>query len=338
MQSPGQATRRRRQGVLEFARRYLAAGWRLIPNHNIYRGHCTCRRQAACAHPGKHPRIAGWTDATAGQASNDPAIVETWISRWPWLNLGLATGRGILALDIDPAHGGLAWLKTWQQLLPPTTQQITGSGGIHLLYRVPEQYYIKTTGPASKPIAAGVDTRGDGGQIIVAPSRNVHGSYQWVPDYAPWDRPPTPAPSALLDLLLEKQILVLHTERVTNVLAFSHTPLSAADRPPADLLLDKYAAQAGPGSRNICGFHLALQLRDNGYSLAEAAAYMLRYQQALDVPANRYTAEEALQSLHSAYQRPPRQAWERRCAPVAPPPDRAVADDTPEPNEYPYGP
>jgi hypothetical protein len=51
---------------------------------------------------------------------------------------------------------------------------------------------------------------------------------------------------------------------------------------------------------------------------------MLRYQQAMDVQAHRYTAEEALQSLHSAYQRPPRQAWERRCALVAPPPDHAA--------------
>src|SRR5690348_12347618 len=156
MHRPSPATRRRYQRALEFAHRYLAVGWRLIPNHNVYLGRCTCRLKSACAHPGKHPRIAGWTDATDGQASNDLAIVETWISQWPWLNLGLATGQGILALDIDPAHGGLAWLKTRQRSLPPTTQQITGSGGIHLLYRVPGDYYIKTTGSASNPIAAGV--------------------------------------------------------------------------------------------------------------------------------------------------------------------------------------
>jgi Bifunctional DNA primase/polymerase, N-terminal len=112
MQSPSRATRRRFQHVLEFARRYLSAGWRLIPNHNIYRGYCTCRLHAACAHPGKHPRIADWSDATDGHAGNDPAIVERWITRWPWLNLGLATGHGLLALDIDPAHGGRAWLMT----------------------------------------------------------------------------------------------------------------------------------------------------------------------------------------------------------------------------------
>jgi hypothetical protein len=91
MQNPSRATRRRFQHVLEFVRRQIAAGGRLIPNHNIYRGRCTCRLKPACAHPGKHPRIAGWTDATAGPARNDPAVVERWITRWPGRNLGLAT-------------------------------------------------------------------------------------------------------------------------------------------------------------------------------------------------------------------------------------------------------
>lgn len=294
MQSPSRATRRQCQRALEFARRYLAAGWRLIPNHNIYRGRCTCRLQTACAHPGKHPRIAGWTDATAGQASNDLVVVAGWITRWPWLNLGLATGHGLLALDIDPAHGGLAWWTAWQRILGPTARQITGSGGLHLLYRVPEQYYIKTTGPASHPLAPGVDTRGDGGQIIVAPSRNIHGPYRWVPGWAPWDQLPAAAPPALLAELREKQILVPHSERVVCVASIPSVRLLGICRPSAEMLLDKYVAQAAPGNRNTCGFHLALQLRDNGCSLAEADAWMLRYQQALDLPINRYTADEAL--------------------------------------------
>lgn len=325
---PSSATQRRAARVTEFARRYLAAGWRLIPNHNIYLGRCTCRLKAACAHTGKHPRIAGWSDGTDNQASNDPQVVTGWIAQWPWLNLGLATGQGILALDIDPAHGGLAWLETYQALLPPTTQQITGSGGIHLLYRVPALYYIKTTGPASNPIAAGVDTRGDGGQIIVAPSRNLQGPYQWVPGYALWDWPPTAAPPALIHLLIEKQILIPHAERPVLVPAHPPVPVPVDERPPAELLLDKYVGLAVPGSRNTCGFHLALQLRDNGYSLAEAEPYLLRYQQAVDSPTNRYTQEETLNSLQSAYRRAPRRAWDPRQHPVSTAEDRADSSAT----------
>src|SRR4051812_29691965 len=105
------ANRPYRQRVLEFARCYLEAGGRLIPNHNLYQGHCTCRLREACSHPGKHPRIAGWSDGTGGAASADLAVVAGWISCWPWLNLGLATGQGLLALDLDPAPGGLRWLQ-----------------------------------------------------------------------------------------------------------------------------------------------------------------------------------------------------------------------------------
>src|SRR5215211_2431121 len=112
------ATPRRQRSVLEFAQRYLAAGGRLIPNHNLYRGRCTCRLRAACSHPGKHPRIRGWSDGTGGAASADPTIVASWIARWPWLNLGLATGQGLLALDLDPAPGGLRWWQEHAALLP----------------------------------------------------------------------------------------------------------------------------------------------------------------------------------------------------------------------------
>src|SRR3954447_15529207 len=113
----GSTTRPHQQALLECARRYLAAGARLIPNHNLYRGRCTCRLQAACTHPGKHPRIRGWSDGTGGAASVDPTTVASWIARWPWLNLGLATGQGLLAFDLDPAPGGLCWWQAHRALL-----------------------------------------------------------------------------------------------------------------------------------------------------------------------------------------------------------------------------
>jgi hypothetical protein len=303
------ATRQRQQYVLECAHRYLAAGGRLIPNHNLYRGRCTCRLREACTHPGKHPRIRGWSDRTGGAASADLAVVAGWIARWPWLNLGLATGQGLLALDLDPAPGGLRWLHAHHALLPPTARQRTGSGGLHLLYRVPEEYYIKTTGPTAHALAPGVDTRGDGGQIIVAPARNRAGPYRWLPGQAPWECPPALAPPALLALLVECGILVPWEARAVAVPTAPAAPVPRHARPPVDLLLDKYVGQAVPGTRNRCGFHLALQLRDNGYSLPEAAGVLRRYQQAVDCPADRYSVAEALGSLHSAYRAPARTPW-----------------------------
>ena len=55
----------------------------------------------------------------------------------------------------------------------------TPTGGIHLLFKWDDDYKVKTT----SNILPGIDTRGTGGQIIVAPSsRNINGEwleYRW---------------------------------------------------------------------------------------------------------------------------------------------------------------
>jgi putative DNA primase/helicase len=64
--------------------------------------------------------------------------------------------------------------------------------------------------------------------------------------------------------------------------------------------------------RNLVGFHLACQLRDDGISEAEAVEIMLAYAKQVPQGKNAYTIQEALASLRSAYQRPPRQRVQRR--------------------------
>lgn len=98
--------------------------------------------------------------------------------------------------------------------------------------------------------------------------------------------------------------------------------------------------------RNLAGFWLACQLRDNGYSSREAENAMRDY--AARVPgvsgsgkAETYSKAEALHSLEEAYSRPAREPWEtsRRLAELdrtAPPPEREqfitaeAADDLPD--------
>jgi hypothetical protein len=82
----------------------------------------------------KTPRIERWTE----RASIDPECVTKWFTMWPDSNVAIVTGGGIIALDVDPRHGGTKSLKKLlrDRSLPPTAQAITGSGGQHFLFRV----------------------------------------------------------------------------------------------------------------------------------------------------------------------------------------------------------
>ena len=77
-------------------------------------------------------------------------------------------------------------------------------------------------------------------------------------------------------------------------------------RPAVNLLIEKYASQAAEVGRNNAGFNLAVQLRDNGYSLAEALAAAESYA-AMVGPG--YSLAEATASAKSAYKSAAREPW-----------------------------
>lgn len=69
-------------------------------------------------------------------------------------------------------HGG--WLDT------PT--QKTGGGGLQVFLRCPDWYV-----PPTNKTSIGVDIRGQGGFVVLPPSRHESGSnYAWVKSYEPW--------------------------------------------------------------------------------------------------------------------------------------------------------
>jgi hypothetical protein len=175
---------------------YTQLGWTLIPLHDVSAGHCSCPKSADCASAGKHPRVNDWVKA----ATDDLDAVLDWLERWPAMNLGLATGEasGVLVLDVDPDKGGadsLAALVAEHGPLPRTVQARTGSGGSHYLLKMPDYPLSNTAGKLGR----GLDTRANGGQIVLAPSRSAKGAYTWV--HAPWDTPIAEAPAWLLEEL-----------------------------------------------------------------------------------------------------------------------------------------
>src|SRR5262245_53496866 len=100
--------------ALDCARR----GWRVLPVHTIRDGCCTCN-DPACKSPAKHPRLSNWP----ALASTSPETIRRWWAFWKTANVGIATGAGLLVLDVDPRHGGdatLAELERTHGLLPDT--------------------------------------------------------------------------------------------------------------------------------------------------------------------------------------------------------------------------
>lgn len=139
---------------LDYALGYAALGWRV---HPIPRG---------MKHPAGHNK---WQT----NATTDPAKIKRHWGKHPDDGVCIATGAesGIFAIDIDPIEGGddsLRALEAQHSPLPDTAESITGRGGRHLLYKWPTSGEILNN--QSGRLGIGIDIRGTGGQIVVAPS------------------------------------------------------------------------------------------------------------------------------------------------------------------------
>lgn len=190
---------------------------------------------------GKTPR----TEHGVKDATSDPEQVSTWWRAIPDANIGIATGNGLLVLDIDGDIGAqtLSNLLDIYGPLPHTPSQKTGKG---------RHYLFTVDGPVKNSagkIGPGIDTRGDGGYIVGGPSIHPSGDpYAWDEDARPSRVPAAPCPQWILDKLAPKI-----SER-----AAVQQP-APADADPATL--SKYAARAldaefdrvssaGKGTRN----------------------------------------------------------------------------------------
>jgi hypothetical protein len=121
------------------------------------------------------------------------------IDKWPpSANIGIATGQGIIVVDIDVKHGdGYASFRDFESRLgssPKTFIVGTPSGGEHRYFKVPSGISLKNT--AGK-IGKDIDTRGDGG-FVVGPGSTIDGKKYVVLD----ESPIAPMPQKWLEVLL----------------------------------------------------------------------------------------------------------------------------------------
>ena len=132
-------------------------------------------------------------------ATTDSRVIERWWKRWPSANVGIPTGKksGVVVLDVDIDDGGLESLAKLERTGTPTQKTArarTGGGGIHVFFCNPRGTKIRNSAGLLGP---GLDVRGDGGYVVVPPSR-TQGPYQWV------DSSPLAEASWLLERLAER--------------------------------------------------------------------------------------------------------------------------------------
>ncbi len=137
-----------------------------------------------CAPNAKNPL----TPRGLHDASTDPEVIRGWERRYPDANLAVPTGlrSGLFVVDIDrqPERDGLQTLAALEPTLgalPVTLTATTPSGGGHLYFRAPAVALRNSAGK----LGPGIDTRGEGGYVLVPPSyvvdreKGYEGPYRW---------------------------------------------------------------------------------------------------------------------------------------------------------------
>lgn len=184
------------RAALHYAREF---GWRVFPLHSARAGACSCgSEKCPPKNAGKHPRTAnGFKDAVT-----DVATIEAWWRRWPDANVGVATGRGLIVVDVDPLHGGehgFDELRSNLGALPDTVEAITGSRGRHVYLSCDPEVEVRCSAGV---LAEGIDVRGDGGYVVAPPSVSGIGTYGWELSSRPGEVELAPCPTAWLNLML----------------------------------------------------------------------------------------------------------------------------------------
>ncbi|MDE7054921.1 MAG: bifunctional DNA primase/polymerase [Oscillospiraceae bacterium] len=211
-----------------------------------------------CKPKGKAPATAhGCKDASA-----DPGQIAAWWDGTYLYNVAIATGGGIVVLDVDVNHNAgkygdetLAELEQLHGPLPETWTCLTGGGGIHYYFRCDDPALTVGTG-----FAPGLDYRGAGGYVIAPPSTHESGrEYVWEAAHTPGNTELAPLPEWL------------HTLMLNGVKTVSE---GRGEAP----------AQIAEGGRNDTLYRLACSLRSKGMSEMGITAALLEENRARCVP------------------------------------------------------
>lgn len=196
---------------LNHALKYASIGWQVFPLHFMSEGKCSCGK--SCKSPGKHPILSGGFKA----ATLRKDMIEKWWTQHPKANIGVRTGKesSIFVLDIDPKNKGEVSFDKVEEVygkVPDDVFSVTGSGGHHYIFKHPGDIGKSTTN-----LWPGIDTRGDGGYIVVPPSNHASGKeYFWDAEADPLNgATPKAVPQWLIKKLGQGKTLAKPPENIT---------------------------------------------------------------------------------------------------------------------------
>jgi replicative DNA helicase len=236
--------------LLEAARQYGELGYPVFP----------------CAPGTKAPLTKhGNRDATTVRSQ-----IDEWWAQRPNANIGLAT-QGLIVIDVDSGSTWLSEDKDRADELAAAPLSLTANGGQQYVFRQPAETHWRNT---AGRLADRVDTRGDGGYIVVPPSILQGGRrYRWDEGREldqPYDQLPEP-PHWLC-----RELDALATE--TRLNSRNETPRSPSTSPTvARVATGSTVANAIPsGQRNATLARLAGTMRRVGMSRSEILAALER--------------------------------------------------------------
>jgi hypothetical protein len=201
----------------------------------------------------KGPRVKGWPT----QATTDASVIKQWADEHPGCNFGLVMGNGYIAVDVD-SYDKIDELAK-QGVLPDTRMHVTGSYGLHLIYRVDPKLKIKNAGKTKLP---GCDIRSDGGQIVCPGSVHPNGNIYEIAE----ESPIVDAPPELIEMLVGKPLSKGLQERLS-----AKATQAASATKPSGFQWPKHKIREGevtkgsttPGRKHLF-FRYASKLRSEG--------------------------------------------------------------------------
>lgn len=159
---------------------YIAHGWSIIP-----------------IRPGDKKPLVKWEQYQTQRATQ--AEWDAWLAATPDLNVALVTGEisGVTVVDVDGPEG-MSAIRPVSDQLPKTLLQRSPHGW-HMFFRYQPGVRNKAR------LLPGVDVRGEGGYVLVSPSKLPDAAYRWTRTVDPQPFPvwlaggltdPTPASKA----------------------------------------------------------------------------------------------------------------------------------------------